>query len=387
MLRSFTILMLMMLAISTRAEPPGYHIETLAEGLNHPWAVAFLPGEKMLITERGGTLKLYQPAQPMRTIDGVPPAFVSGQAGLFDVLPAEDFARSRTIYLSLAHGDERANHARIVAAELHGERLHNVRELFTSQPAKRGSAHYGARMAWLPDGTLVMGLGDGFDYREQAQRLDSHLGKIIRITADGSIPADNPFADQPEALPEIYSLGHRNVQGLVVDAARGLLWAHEHGPRGGDELNLIEPGGNYGWPLATHGVDYTGARISPYRELPGLVPPRLVWTPSIAPAGLALYEGELFPGWQGSLLVAALAERSVRRVTLGADSTFDHNGIEHKDADEGTGQELLFTELGERLRDVRVGPEGALYLLTDSAEGRLLRITPATQSGSANTSR
>lgn len=376
MLHLLTGLMLMALALCARAEPPAYHIETLAKDLKHPWAVAFLPQEKILITERGGALKLYQPGQPLRAIEGVPPAFVSGQAGLFDVLPAPDFAENQTLYLSLAHGDTAANHARIVRAQLDGHRLHEVRTIFTSQPAKRGSAHYGARMAWLPDGTLLMGLGDGFDYREQAQQLDSHLGKIIRIATDGSIPADNPFVQQPQALPEIYSLGHRNVQGLVVDAASGRLWAHEHGPRGGDEINLIEAGHNYGWPLATHGVDYTGARISPYRELPGLVAPTLVWTPSIAPAGLALYQGDLFPHWQGSLFIAALAERSVRRVAPAADGSIDE-----------TAQELLFTELGERIRDVRAGPDGALYLLTDSAEGRLLRITPAAQSGKANTSK
>lgn len=385
MLRPFTVLILMMLAVSTRAELPGYRIETLAEGLHHPWALAFLPGEQMLITERSGALRLYQPGQPLTTIAGVPPVFVSGQAGLFDILLAPDFAGSRTLYLSFAHGNERANQARIIAAELQGEQLHNVRELFTAQPAKRGSAHYGARMAWLPDGTLVMGLGDGFDYREQAQQLDSHLGKIIRITADGSVPADNPFVDHAGALPEIYSLGHRNVQGLAVDATHGRLWAHEHGPRGGDELNLIEPGNNYGWPMATHGVDYTGARISPYRELPGVTAPHLVWTPSIAPAGLALYEGNLFPHWQGSLLVAALAERSVRRVTLGTDSPLAEHGAGGESSASGSkpppeveSQQLLFTELGERIRDVRAGPDGALYVLTDSAAGRLLRITPGT---------
>jgi glucose/arabinose dehydrogenase len=217
-------------------------------------------------------------------------------------------------------------------------------------------------MALLADSTLVFGVGDGFSYREHAQRLDSHLGKLVRLYRDGSVPTDNPFAARDDALPEIYSLGHRNPQGLVFDRERGVLYEHEHGPRGGDELNRIEAGANYGWPLATHGVDYTGARISPWTEREGMRASMLHWTPSIAPAGMALYRGDLFPDWRGSLFIAALAERTLRRIA------FD-------DGVPGQQQQMLGGR-NERLRDVREGPDGALYLLTDAPDGKLLRLLP-----------
>jgi glucose/arabinose dehydrogenase len=218
-------------------------------------------------------------------------------------------------------------------------------------------------MAWLPDGSLLFGLGDGNQERTDAQRLHTHLGKFLRLQADGRVPADNPFVKRPGALPEIYSTGHRNPQGVVV--VGGVPYAHEHGSRGGDELNLLAPGANFGWPITTGGVDYTFARITPYRSLPGVTPPLTEWTPSIAPAGMAWYDGALFPAWRGSLLVAALAERSVRRVPM-------HNGVPGP-------QDVLFKELGERMRDVRMGPDGAVYLLTDNPQGRVLRAVPAAQ--------
>jgi aldose sugar dehydrogenase len=235
--------------------------------------------------------------------------------------------------------------------------------LFTAKPPRNTPVHYGGRMAFLADGTLVVGLGDGFNFREDAQRLDSHTGTIVRINRDGSVPDDNPFVDRADALPEIYSYGHRNVQGLVFDAETGLLWAHEHGPRGGDELNLIRAGANYGWPVATFGVDYSGARITPYTSRPGMEDPRVDWTPSIAPAGMAQYRGAMFPRWQGDLFVTALVAREVRRISL--------------QGEEVTGEEALFGEIGARLRDIQVGPEGALYLLTDAAQGQVLRISAA----------
>ena len=244
-----------------------------------------------------------------------------------------------------------------------GDELLDVEVLFTAQPLKRGAAHYGGRIAFLADKTLVLTLGDGFDWREEAQNRANHLGKIVRLNRDGSVPPDNPLVGQADAAAEIYSLGHRNVQGIFFDAEHGRLYSHEHGPRGGDELNLIQPGQNYGWPLATFGIDYSGARISPYTELPGLVAPLLHWTPSLAPSSLTLYRGALFPEWQGDLFVSTLAERSVRRIRV-------RDGML-------AGEEVLFEELGERIRDVRSGPDGALYLLTDSAEGRLLRVVPA----------
>lgn len=351
-------------ASASPAQDRLYQVDVLADGLEHPWSVAFLPEGQMLVTERPGRLRIVDAAGLRREpVAGLPPVFVSGQAGLFDVLPAPDHAESGILYLSFAHGDAKANHTRVVRARFDGRSLQDVTPVFTSQPAKRGDAHFGGRMLWLPDGTLMFGLGDGFYFRETAQRLDSHLAKTIRIRPDGSVPPDNPFVARSDARPEIYSFGHRHVQALALDRDRGRLYAHEHGPRGGDELNVIEPGRNYGWPLITYGKDYSRAMITPFRELPGLEQPRLHWTPSIAPAGMTYYDGDAFPQWRGSLLVAALAEKTVRRVELGP-------------AGEPLRQEILFAELQQRMRDVRTGPDGALYLLTDEPRGQLLRVTP-----------
>lgn len=343
-----------------------YRVDTVVGGLDHPWALAFLPDGRMLVTERPGRLRVIEPgaggqlALRSEPVPGLPAVMAQGQAGLFDVLLHPGFADNGLLYLSFAHGRPKANHLRVVRARFDGRRLHDVTPVFTSQPAKTASQHFGGRMAWLPDGTLVLGMGDGNLDRTDAQRLHTHLGKLLRIHADGSVPRDNPFVGTAGARPEIYSLGHRNPQGLV--AVGGVLYAHEHGARGGDELNRIAAGANYGWPLTTDGIDYTYARITPHRRLPGIEPPLLEWTPSVAPAGLAWYDGALFPAWRGSLFVATLKERSVRRVPMtgGAPGT----------------QELLFRELGERLRDVRVGPDGALYLLSDSDNGRVLRVRP-----------
>ncbi|MCH8497497.1 MAG: PQQ-dependent sugar dehydrogenase [Marinobacter sp.] len=346
------------------AEVPDYQVETWASDLEHPWSLAFLPDGGALVTERGGRLWRFN-AQGERVgsaLAGVPPVFASGQAGLFEVLLAPDFDDSGVLYLSYACGTLRANHACISRARLVAGGLEQVEEIFRTQPAKRGDAHYGGRMVWLADGTLVLSLGDGFDYREQAQNLANHWGTIVRLNPDGSVPRDNPFRLSPDVAPEIYSYGHRNVQGLIYDSASDRLIAHEHGPRGGDEINLILSGKNYGWPVVTHGLDYTGARITPFTERPNMQPPLLHWTPSIAPSGMALYDGELFPNWQGDLLIGALAARRVHRVSL------DHSSAQDV--------EVLFAELGERIRDVRTGPDGAVYLLTDSPQGRVLRVTP-----------
>ena len=349
-----------------RKTQSGYQIETLAEGLAHPWSLAFLPDGRMLVTERPGRLRLLSAEGDTleASLGGVPDVFASGQAGLFDVRLSPRFEDDRQLYLSYACGNEHANHTCLAKATLEDNGLADVSEIFRTQPAKQGAAHFGGRLAWLPDDTLILTLGDGFDYREQAQQLESHIGSIVRLNPDGSVPADNPFVEHDDARPEIYSYGHRNVQGLVYDADNNRLIAHEHGPRGGDELNIIDAGANYGWPLATGGLDYTGARISPFKEYPGTVSPVLEWTPSISPSGMVRYTGEMFPEWQGDLLVGALVNKEVRRVRL------SDNGTSAEDV------EGLFGELDERIRDVREGPEGAIYLLTDSPEGRLLRVTP-----------
>jgi len=337
-----------------------YRVETLVNGLSYPWALAFLPGGDLLITERTGTLKRWHPERGQAPVNGLPPVYVSGQAGLFDVLLAPDFAESSVLFLAYACGTEAANHLCVASTVLAEGTLANVKEVFRTRPAKSGNAHFGGRLAWYEDGSLIVSLGDGFDFREHAQRLDSHLGKIVRIWPDGRVPLNNPFVGQGDALPEIFSLGHRNIQGLLYDHESGRLLAHEHGPRGGDEMNHIHPGGNYGWPIATRGKDYTGALVSPFSELDGVQAPLIDWTPSIAPSGFTLYRGHQFPAWQGQFFVGALADRSLNRVSV--------------NEGQGRDKERLLAALGERVRDVRSGPDGALYLLTDAEPGRVIRI-------------
>ena len=363
-MNKFTLLGSSLVLCAGAVTAADYQVETLADGLSNPWSLAFLPDGGMLVTERSGQLRLIDAAGQLRAepVAGVPEAFVNGQSGLMEVALAPDFAESGELFLSYSCGTRDANHTCLAAATFNGEALENTHEIFRVQPAKKGSAHYGGRIAFLPDNTLLLTLGDGFDYREQAQNTANHLGSIVRLNRDGSAPEDNPFVGQADAMPELYSIGHRNVQGILVDDA-GRVFSHEHGPRGGDEINLIEAGKNYGWPKITYGIDYNGSQISPYTELPGLEQPLVYWDPSIAPSGMTLYQGELFPEWQGSLLVSALAGKEVRRVELKGNTAGE--------------QESLFTELGERFRDVRTGPDGAVYLLTDSPSGQLLRVVPA----------
>ncbi|MGB0219066.1 MAG: PQQ-dependent sugar dehydrogenase [Sinimarinibacterium flocculans] len=367
-LRALAFALLLTAQAQAQAQAADYRVDTVIEGLEFPWALGFLPGDRMLVTERPGRLRVIEPGADGRPalrgepVSGLPPVLASGQAGLFDVMLDPAFADNGLLYLSFAHGSVEANHLRVVRARFDGTALHEVTPILTTQPAKSHTQHLGGRMALLADGTLVVGMGDGNLERTDALRLHTHLGKLLRVHRDGRVPDDNPFVGREGARPEIYSYGHRNPQGLVYVSRDRTLYAHEHGSRGGDELNRIEAGANYGWPITTHGVDYTGARITPYREWPGVTPPLTHWTPSIAPSGMCWYDGTLFPQWRGSLFVAALAEKSVRRVPM-------RNGRPGQ-------QDILFRELGERIRDVRAGPDGALYLLTDNAEGRLLRVTP-----------
>ena len=344
----------------TRAE---LNVETIATGLDHPWSIAQLPDGDLLVTERVGRLRrIHAGKLDPKSIVGVPPVYVESQAGLFDVVLHPDFARNHLIYLSYAAGDAGHNALHVMRARLDGDHLVEQKEIFRATPDKDTPVHFGGRMAFLPDGTLVCSTGDGFDYRERAQKLDTTMGKLVRLTDDGKIPADNPFVGRAGANPAIYSLGHRNPQGLVYDAPSGRLYEHEHGPRGGDEVNVIRAGSNYGWPVATHGLDYSGARISPWRDYPGMTPALVNWVPSIAPSGLAIYHGALFKGWDGDLLVGALAFHQLRRVRM-------------KDGKPQDQQEIL-GDLQIRIRDVRVASDGALLLSTDEAAGRILRITP-----------
>ncbi|MCB9959602.1 MAG: PQQ-dependent sugar dehydrogenase [Rhodospirillaceae bacterium] len=349
--------------------PPGeiareaVRVETVASGLEHPWSLAVLPDGDLLVTERPGRLRRIHDGAVSAPIAGVPAVWVDRQAGLFDVVLDPDFTATRLLYLSYAHGSGGANTLRVARARLAGDALDDLEVIFEAQPYRATSAHYGGRLAFLPDGTLLVSNGEGYAYREEAQRLDSHFGTIVRLFPDGGMPQDNPFFGHEHVQPFVYTYGHRNVQGLAWDPVTGGPIAHEHGPRGGDEINLLTPGANYGWPLATYGIDYSGALISPYQTYPGTVQPVLYWAPSIAPSGLAVYQGDLFAGWDGDLLVGALAGQHLRRVIR------DDSGVI-------TGQTALLADLGQRIRDVRVAPDGSVYVLTDAADGAVLRLTP-----------
>lgn len=359
----FRALLLALCACTGTSQAVEYRIETVASGLEHPWSIAFLPDGRVLVTERAGRLRVIEDGRLLENpVAGVPDSFVRSQGGLFAVLPDPEFVENGLIYLSQAHGTSDSNTTRLVRGRLDGLDLRDVEVLFEASPRRDNPVHFGGRMALLPDGTLVLGLGDAFDDREEAQRLGSHTGSIVRLHRNGQVPADNPFVDHPDARPEIFSYGHRNVQGLVHDDQTGTLWSHEHGPRGGDELNIIEPGANYGWPVVSHGIDYSGARVTPHTSLPGMRDPVRHWTPAIAPSGMTLYRGDLFPEWRNSLLVSSLVQREVLRLPL------DGTGV--------SGEERLFEEVGERLRDVQTAPDGSLYLLTDRPDGRVLRVTP-----------
>ena len=339
-------------------------VEIIAENLDHPWSLAFLPDGRLLVTERSGSLRIVDQGQVSEPLANVPAVYAKSQGGLMDVVLHPDHANNGWIYLTLAHGSAKANATRLIRARLEGNALVDVEVLFTAQPFKDTPVHYGGRLAFLPDNSLLLSVGDGFDYREQAQLLDNHFGKIVRLLDDGKVPPDNPFIDGVGNLPEIWTYGHRNPQAIIVHADRDVVFAHEHGPDGGDEINVIVPGRNYGWPITTHGKDYSGAAISPFTELHGTVDPMLHWTPSIAPAGMALVNGDKYPKWQGNLMVAALKARELRRVTI------DSETIE---------QQSLLTALGERIRDVRTGPDGYLYVLTDNSNGRILKLIPTPQ--------
>lgn len=363
------------------AAPVNYTIETVAAKIDRPWSIAFLPddvaGGGMLVTEQTGKLLHIGKDGAKYTVHdftrGVPypvAHFAEGaQAGLFDVKLHPGFADNRKLYIAYAaKTDDSASTLVLMRFDLAQEdgklKLVKGEELFSAAPARTQSVHYGGRMIFLPDGTLLLTTGDAFHYREEAQDLGNHFGKIIRLRDDGSVPADNPFVKQEGARPEIWSYGHRNPQGIIL-AADGRVLVNEHGPAGGDEINHIEPGRNYGWPTVTYALDYSGSRVSPYEAYPGTQQPLVHFTPSIAPSGFAQYNGDKFPEWQGDLFLSALALKHVRHVEMNSDGSLGD-------------QQELFGELNVRFRDVRSGPDGFMYLLTDEGanKGRVLRVMP-----------
>jgi aldose sugar dehydrogenase len=344
------------------SDQASFRVVEVAGDLEHPWAMAFLPDGDLLITERPGRLRILREGVLDPTpIEGVPEVYASGQGGLLDVAIDPDFASNRLIYLSYAaEGDDGAG-TRVASARLGDGRLEDVEVIFEGMTAG-GGRHFGSRLGFDPDGHLFVTLGDrGQD--ERAQELGDLAGKVVRLHPDGSVPEDNPFAGRESAAPEVYSWGHRNPQGLAVHPETGRVWVVEHGPRGGDEVNVVEAGVNYGWPVITYGRAYSGLPMGEGSEKEGMAQPLHYWVPSISPSGMAFYQGDAFPEWQGDLFVGALSGQLLARLEL--------------DGEQMVEEERLLDGVLGRIRDVRVGPDGYLYLLTDYADGALVRLEPA----------
>jgi len=342
-------------------------LEQIGPALAAPWSVAFLPDGSFLVTEKhGGVRIIRRDGRASPPLAGAPPNVLRKEdSGLLDVLLDPDFAANRMIYIAFAEGTDAANRTAIWKARLDRDRLAHGRVIFRVGEAKKEPSHPGGRMLFLPDKTLLLTVGDGFGYKEKAQDPASHLGKILRLTRDGRAAPDNPFVGRPGHAPEIWTLGHRNPQGLTRDPITGIVWEHEHGPRGGDEINELVGGRNYGWPKASFGIDYDGKLITDRQHVDGMSDPRFVWSPSIAPSGLAVYRGPIHVEWEGRLLVGALASRMLSQVRV-----HPKTGLLAEEARRLTG-------LKARIRDVRVRSDGEIFLLTDDPQGRLLRIVPS----------
>lgn len=355
------------------ADAEGWEAVTVLDGLAYPWSITWLPTGEALITEKHGFLRLARGgALAPGPIGGLAELRSGERSLLMDVSLHPRFAENRQVYLTYGTGSDQGSGTRLARGRLTEDlaAITGFEVLHRVAPLKPGFAHFGSRILWLPDGTLLLALGDGGNpplrldgelMREQAQKLDSQLGKILRLRDDGTAPADNPFSGRAGVDPFIWSYGHRNIQGLARDPASGRIWANEHGSRGGDELNLLVAGGNHGWPRATYSIEYTFGTISRHTSLQGMVDPQIVWTPAHAPSGLLFYTGDAFPRWRGDLFSGALKRKEVRRVDLDAEGRV-------------LGQQTL--RIGERVRDVRQGPDGFIYVLTDEKPGRLLRLQP-----------
>jgi glucose/arabinose dehydrogenase len=343
-------------------------VETIASGLVTPWSLAFLPDGRMLVTERPGRLRVVtRNGQLSPPVSGVPEVWASGQGGLHDVALDRDFAGNGTLYLCYAERTSGGGRTAVARGKFNDgaqPRLSDMKVIFRQDGPLSSGNHFGCRIAQGADGNLFVSLGDHFGPRDEAQNLGNHLGKIVRITPDGAAPADNPFVGRADAKPEIWSYGHRNPQSLAIHPTSGKLWEIEHGPRGGDEVNIPEKGKNYGWPVIGYGIDYSGAKIHDGTHKDGMEQPIKYWVPSIAPCGMAFYTGERFPKWRGSLFTGSInSTKGLIRLSL--------------DGEKVTGEERLLQNLNEQIRDVRQGPDGALWLLTDNSAGRILRVTPA----------
>ena len=343
--------------------PQTLRVQSIAHGLERPWALAFLPDGRMLVSEKPGRMRIVSADGDLSApLSGVPPVFSQGQGGLLDVVLDPQFATSRRVYFSYSEPrGEDGNGTTVAYAELAGDRLRNLKVIFRQQPAMKSDKHFGSRLAFAPDGTLFITTGERYYGMQQAQTLDNDLGKIIRLDREGEVPSGNPFIDRPDARPELWSYGHRNVQGAAINPWSGRLWTEEHGPQGGDEINVPLPGRNYGWPVITYGEQYGGGKIGEgITQKEGMEQPIHYWTPSIAPSGMAFYDSNRFPQWQGSLFVGSLKFGQLWRLSLKGETV--------------VGSEQW--RIGRRVRDVRQGPDGYLYLLTDERDGQILRVAP-----------
>jgi aldose sugar dehydrogenase len=356
-----------------KSERADFRVETVAAGLDHPWALAFFPDGRMLLTERPGRLRILEKDGKLSPpVDGLPPIAVVGEGGLLDIVLAPDFKESRTVYFSFVEprgspGAVNPNGTALASARFLEDggkaRLADVKIIFRAEPAVEGGLHFGARIAIARDGTLFLTTGER-NLKATAQDLANHLGKVIRVGAGGAAPPDNPFVGSKDAKPEIWSYGHRNIQAAAIHPLTGKLWVVDQGAKGGDTINVPEKGKNYGWPVIGYGVDYSGAKIHEGTRKEGMEQPVHYWTPvSIAPSGMAFYTGDAFPGWKGNLFVGALALTHLDRLELDGDK------IAH--------EERLLANLGQRIRDVRQAPDGTLWLLTDARDGKVLHIVPA----------
>lgn len=353
------------------AEAKNFKTTTVLRGLERPWGMEWLSDNEILITERPGRVRIVRNGTlDPNPVAGVPEIFASNQGGLMDVAVHPNFEKNRLVYFTYSHGTSQANRTRLARATFDGSTLKNWEVVFQVSQAKPGGQHFGSRIVWLPDNTMLVAIGDGGNpptqlngdlIRKQAQNLNSHFGKVVRLNDDGSIPKDNPFTTSEKADKAIWSYGHRNIQGMTVDPINNRLWSTEHGSRGGDELNLMEAGKNYGWPEVSYSDEYSGGPVSNTKSRPGVPEPKVVWTPSIAPSGLAFYSNDRFGAWKGDLFAGGLVSGDVRRIDL------DGNGNVVKEES---------MRIGRRVRDVRQGPDGGLYVLTDEQDGQLISIEP-----------
>lgn len=360
----FVISSILALALqSAPASSTDFEIEILAEGLDYPWAVAELSAGEFLITEKTGALRWYRDGQLQNDpVSGIPPVLYGGQGGLLDIVAHPAFEANRLVYFTWSQGEPRDNVLALGRARFENGALINLETLFTST-RRSTDVHYGARFVFLNDGSILLGLGDGFDLREQAQDTANHYGSFVHLDADGE-PFPSVFEN---AAPGLFTIGHRNPQAVVVDPQSGTVYAHEHGPQGGDEINRLVEGQNYGWPITSYGIDYTGALVTPFETYPGMTDPLVHWTPSLAPAGMAFYSGDMFPEWRGDLFVAAL---------IPGEAPIASGHIRWVDMEDGqvVDQTILLSAFEARFRDVRMASDGSLLAITDSDNGQLIRI-------------